>query len=339
MRPSNSDRPSNWESIKLGQIRRLIQLGELGRLQDFKKIFGIDPTTVSRDLSALQEHLGIGELTETVHHERRLNQAGKLLAQHLEPALKFLERFVAHEIPEGRPRVFRMGAGGSLVGWLIGSRIASIKKALRPEGREDEPTSDCELKMDIQSYKNREIVLQVASGALDCGLVRSGVAEDKRLGLCFQPLGDIRYFLYVPDKWITYDLPVQSPFDPLPPSIEKQILLQNPIATVGPEGEFPMRLKVALEDADISANIEFSYRAFPQLLAHMMLQSHVTIMPDVHQLQGIEIPGYRKFPFGLLRHYRRSIYFIYHRDHKERTPWINMETLAEVLKFKSDTQS
>jgi DNA-binding transcriptional LysR family regulator len=332
MNPLKSNEPPAWESIKLGQFQRLIQLGEYGKLKGSENVFFIDPSTFSREISLLEAQLGIGDLTEIVHHQLRLSEKGQWVVELFQPWIKLCERVTNQEMSITHPKCLRIGAGGSLVSWLIGSRLNEIKDGINAHAVAKDGSAP-KFSVEILPHRNRDIVLQVASGALDFGLVRQGVLGDKRLPVYWEKLGIVTYYIYVPDKWVPIEYRGYDGKQALPFELESTLLNEKPIATVGPEGEFRRNLDAAAEDAGIYPNIEFSYRAFPMLIPHMLLGNHITLMPDIQVLDGQEVKGYLKFPLGLLSNYHRHICLVYHQRHKKLASWLKVEDLVNALTF------
>ncbi|MBL9144952.1 MAG: LysR family transcriptional regulator [Verrucomicrobiaceae bacterium] len=326
---------NDWNQIRLGQLARLVQLAEYG--QASPGVDEVNPATYSRDIDTVEKALGVGMLTDRSNRERTLTAKGKILVELVEPFLRMFERVVNHEVlgPNPSDRRFRIGAGGSLVSWLIGSRLEQIKQALTEV---DTSSLKREAPMVVADVlRNREIALRIASGALDCGLIRKSASTDARLFLKSKDLGTVKYFLYIPTVWYSSSMWSSVESDSrLSEQLEDEVLRSRPIATVGPEGEFRLALNGALSDKRIVPNIEFQYRAFPMVLPHMHLQSHATIMPDMEALGGEDASklGYTKRPLRLMENtYKRDIVLAYREDHLARHSWIKIELLAECLRF------
>ena len=321
--PAISDK---WKDIRLGWVLRLLQLGELGTIKGSREAFDVDEATFSREITALEKCLGFS-LTERVNHQSQLTKQGKRFASNFVPVIEFMGRMERNMAASTRPYQLRFGAGGSIVAWLLSSRLQDIKKKVLRNINPDQ------VKFDFQPYKNREMVRLIAAGALDCAIVRSGVATDSRLPIRQEKVGMVGYYLYVPRKWVPEEYWTGYQDRHLP--IERDILSNYPIATVGPDGECRTRLDSAIRDAEIDADIEFSYRSFPMLLSHMLRGSHVTIMPSLTQFEvmGRDELDYLCFPLKLLQGYNRKLCLIMHKDHEERTPWIDFHALLQAVKF------
>ncbi len=328
----SSDATHAWENLRLGQIRRLVKLREYGKWS--QEVEQINSSTLSRDLDKIAERFGIGDLVLRQSGEKTLSPTGEMLAQAFQPALDFCERLGNGEIlGSGKERCFRIGSGGSLASWLVGSRLDKIRASFRHDPQADsEPKARSRIEVEV--YRNRATVVSVTAGALDCGLVRKGVIADHRYRLRKEKIGTILYYLYVPESFFPENLLGHEEGQELPDYLEKKILETCPVATVGPDGEFRVRLDEALNDRGVNANIEIQYRAFPMLIPHMMRGSHVVIMPDIKSLGGIEPPYYKKFKLAALSDYKREIFLIMHPRHEERMSWVSFDKLAEALRFR-----
>lgn len=331
-----------WERLRLGQMRRLATLLEYGPWSTHPA--NVSETTFNRDLKSIRDAFGVGKLVEGEGKELHLSMLGEWLASAFQPAIGFCERLSNNEIhaTKDSDRCFRIGSGGSLASWLIGSRLKAMREALN-EGVSYLTAEEAERSPRIQAevLRNRVTAADVASGALDCGLVREGVI-DGRLGLLSRHIGTIEYYLYIPkgllDRALEKEMRQTERGRPLPIKLEQRILEIGPVATVGPDGECRLELDAALEDYSIRANIELQYRAFPMLVPLMMRKKHMFIMPDIQQLGGEEAEpdaqDYHKFKLAILdERYKRKIFLVVHHKYAKRATWMNFDKLCEALKF------
>jgi|GEM_PF-4353714 len=331
-----------WEYLRLGQIRRLVTTREYGPWSNHPA--NVSESTFNRDLEKLRQGFAMGKLIEGEGKERHLSELGEWLAAAFQPAIGFCERLSKGEIHglKNNHRCFRLGSGGSLAVWLIGSRLRQIRAALNQGIKDLSPEEAGSIpRIQADVLKNRVTAADVASGDLDCGLVREGVI-DNRHSLKKKHIGTIEYYLYIPKglfgESIDQQLQQAQQGGPLSIDLEKKILEHGPVATVGPDGEYRLQLNAALEDNDIHANIELQYRAFPMLIPLMMRKQHVFIMPDIEQLGGAEAEYERqdffKFKLKILDgRYKRKIFLIVQSDYKKKTPWMNFDKLCQALKF------
>lgn len=90
------------------------------------------------------------------------------------------------------PIRFRLGAGDSLLQWLVIPRIAELSSRVR-KGAQNTKLSGVSLIPELISLSSAAIVAQLKGAQLDFGLVREVPGD-----LCGKPLGQIDYALYVP---------------------------------------------------------------------------------------------------------------------------------------------
>ncbi len=346
----------SWCNLTLGQLSLLVDANEFQTFKNLRSARHLDAGMLSKNWSVLENALKVGQLADQPHRTLELNAQGKLLASAIVPLIELLERLQNGELSNSWPTTFRMGGGGSLVSWLIASRAEQLKKLLSERlnnpGQLAElnevysPSQIGKVKLVAEPYTNTEIVQLVCCGALDCGLVRDGVITDKRLPIISYDIGVIYYHMYVPDDWLPEGcVTAENLMHGLPENIERDLLRKYPIATVG-RGQFRQELdrRLSAKTVNIQPNIEFSYRAFPMLMPHIMASSHIAIMPDIAQLVRKDeagkspylpsIMGYHKFPLRLMANHHRNIKMIVHKSIAESMPWLDLKKLRSILEFQ-----
>src|SRR6185503_3940366 len=136
----------------------------------------------SRQLKELEKYFGV-ELLKRGRGPAELTDAGERLYEIIGHTLSALEEF--RLTCAGQPIELKIGAGESLIQWLLLLRLAGLSAA-HPR-----------LTVTFQNLKTDEILKQVADGALDFGIVtRFGPHR----ALASTPLGKMDFRLFAPTK-------------------------------------------------------------------------------------------------------------------------------------------
>ncbi len=327
MKPDREDSESNRGKRKLPgytklSLRQLYLLSEnqgSGVQTELSKDFkDLTDSKVSRDMKELREYLGVKSLDD---------EALKIVEAFL-PLKNLLNRY------EGKDagRIIRIGAGGSILGWLIGSKIDELRDICR--GKEDS-TDVTNIQVNCTPMKNREILQGVRLGTLDFGVVRNSLLhnwKNDREIIDSEDIGTQRYYLILPRTILEKYSNGDDDSDILTAKTQEKILGDEYISTVAAEGEFAVQLEAALADRLIKPKIEFSYRSFPQIIPHLLNGTHVGIAP-LAGLWDRMVPECKYYPLEILAHYQRPVSLIY--SPRYRPNWLNIDRLKNLLTIPS----
>jgi len=289
----------------------------------------LSKSTLSKEITALKKDLN---LTYIADKDFWQSPQAYSLRKAIRPLLAAYEKFSRFE----HPRTVHVGAGGSLLGWLVGAKAEDIRNACSklPHGA---PGPIKDVSLFCQPLTNRDVIEQVGSGILEFGLVRKSLLKYSRLvqaeTIRYLDLGSVTYGIAVPKKlkeaWLewgtSWDLDEEGYL-----LFEDTILDSGHFASVGPEGEFKERLYRAIKDRRIELKVEFGYRSFPQIIPHLLAGTHFGLCPILKQW-GASIPDTEIFPLKLLKEYRREIVLIW--NEKLLKNWIDIEEIGRLLKW------
>lgn len=316
-----------FSKLTIRQLRWIHELRQHGQPAEIVRHYeGITPSMLSRDLAEVSDVLGVSQFYSVENGEMKLTHEAEQIIAAFEPGLDLLDRFDKQRTNPSR--IARIGCGGSILAWLINPRASRLREKFSDEGS---PAS-----LSCSPLKNRDVVAWVASGALDFGFVRASLLESVRKTtldkLGQRMIGDVIYGLAVPTAirdgrdYLRDLLPDQF----LTPEVQSEILKREYIATVGPEGEFWMKLSSALSNAGIIPTVEFSYRSFPQTLPHLISGTHVGIVPCPEKW-NVRIPNCDIYPLHMLSTYKRRITLIWHNSLAPN--WLDPADIANIVEF------
>ena len=237
----------------------------------------------SRQLKELEKFFGV-ELLKRGRGPAELTDAGERLYEIVGNTLRSLEEF--RGTCSGRPVELIVGAGESLIQWLLLPRLSGVAEA-HPR-----------LAITFQNLKTDEILNRLVNGEVDFGVV-SRVKAHRSLSAT--PLGKLQFCLFVPA-----DLLPANPKVKLKP----EILGQIPLAML--EGSAGIRQALEQEAARLGINLNIRLRvsSYPQLAQAAQTLGVAAIMPrlaegsfagaKVHSIYAASVPGHA-IPPGLAR--------------------------------------
>lgn len=252
--------------LSFDRLRALLDVQEAGSII---RAAGGDPvrqSQFSRQIKELEEFFGV-ELTARQGRVLKLTAAGEELAGIVREHLVSLEDFAGR--PAGAPAAYSLGAGESLIHWLVIPR-------LRP-GTLSLP----EIALRLFNLRGVEIVERLEDRSLDFGLLRT---KSVPRGFGSKPLGTVRYCLAVPrSMWRGGDTARGG----------KDVLERYPIAMLGRETDFGERFYEAMTRAGIRANVRLECDSFPSVSRAVEAGAYAGIVPAIAKidvvLRGAEI--------------------------------------------------
>jgi len=239
--------------LSMERLRVLIEVHDAGSIAATAPGNMSRHSQFSRQLRELSEFFGC-----EVAHRRgkllKLTAAGSRLAELARPFLREIVDF--HTTCRNERIEFTVGAGDSLIHWLVIPRLGGLLKA--------HPL----VRFNTSNLRTKEIVDQIGDGRIDFGLIRKNAV---RAGMKAASLGTLRYVAVVPDS-----IARQNRL----PGFE-EIFTNFPIAMQNTDGEFSKRLL----DIAIAENKGFlpslGCQSFPQTLAAVRSGHFAAIIPQM----------------------------------------------------------
>lgn len=181
---------------------------------------------MSRQISELEAFFAT-ELTVRRGKSLAASEAGARLALLIQQQLQDLEDFRREQAQ--LKKAFTIGAGASLLEWLVVPALSDIRAALG------------EATVSLDTRRSRALVEAVQEGRLDFAVVRENALSEKARRL---PLLQVRFHLCVPKRLLGRGMPAQRVLDPA--------LWQKLPFTAGKDGgQLDATIRQAMRDAGV----------------------------------------------------------------------------------------
>jgi DNA-binding transcriptional LysR family regulator len=208
----------------------------------------------SRQLKELERYFGV-ELLKRGRGPAELTDAGQRLYEIVGHTLRALEEF--RGTCAGQPIELVIGAGESLIQWLLLPRLPGLSEA-HPR-----------LSVTFQNLKTDDILHRVLDGSVDFGAVSR--CEPRR-ALASAPLGKLEFSLFAPMALLPANPALK---------VKSDILGTLPLATL--EGSTGIReaLEQETQRAGIKLNVRLRFSSYPQLAQAVQNLGVGAIMPKL----------------------------------------------------------
>jgi len=268
--------------LSLDRLRALIEVQDAGSIAQAAPGDGVRQSQYSRQLRELAEFFGC-EVTHRRGKLLKLTPEGMQLADLAREFLRGVTDF--HAECRSEKVTFSIGAGDSLVQWLVIPRLGRLLQKL-PRAR-----------FFTANLRTQEIVNQVGDSRIDFGLVRKNALV---AGLKSVPLGTLSYIAVVPEALIA----------PKKPPTFARLFTDYPLATQTTEGEFTNRLRQMAVDQKATLQPGLACQSFPQVFAAVKSESFAAVLPE---LAAHELPrsAFRFIAADPLRQLQRDMILIW----------------------------
>jgi DNA-binding transcriptional LysR family regulator len=239
--------------ISLERLRALVEIYDAGNIAGAAPGNAVRNSQHSRQLRELAEYFGC-ELAERKGKSVRLTQDGSRLAQISHEFLKQLEDFEA--ICRQDRIAYTIGAGDSLIQWLVIPRIATLVDALP------------QIRLGTESLRTKDIVDHVVDCRIDLGLVRQTAPIS---GLRSAPLGRLSYCIVAPHALIAGQAR---------PTVQ-DIFRNYPMAMQVSEGEFTATLNSIAKKIVPNFRPALACQSLPQVLTAVRSRRFAAVLPEI----------------------------------------------------------
>ena len=239
--------------LSLDRLRVLCEVAEAGSIATAAKGNPVRQSQYSRQLKELEDFFEV-ELTRRHGKGLVLTQAGRELVEQSRASLKGLEDFHLRWI--NQPLIYSIGAGESLLEWLLLPSLASV----------DTSTPGASFK--LCNLRTAKIVGGLQDLSLDFGLVRR---EAVTKSLTAHPLGSIEYAVYCPRELVTNG----SKPDLL------SVLQSVPLAILGSDGEFRRDFGAWVDKNHLHIKVGLECDSFPQACRAVRTKRFAAVLPTI----------------------------------------------------------
>ena len=239
--------------LSLERLKVFLEVADAGGIA---KATGTDPvrqSQYSRQLKELAGYFGV-ELIQRRGRSLKLTPAGERLARVIRESFSSLDDFGKACAEE--PLRFRIGAGDSLIQWLLLPGIGRLRREFP------------RLILRVDNLRTREIVSGLQEMSLDFGICRRDAVPRN---LKWKPLGQVKYALYAPRELL--------PRKNVPPL---SWVLQNlPVAKQSGDRQVGRVLEEVSEKIGTPLDILLECESFPHAMRALQSGACAAILPQI----------------------------------------------------------
>ncbi len=239
--------------LSLDRLKVLIEVRDAGSIAQAAPGDSVRQSQYSRQLRELSEFFGC-EVAQRRGKILKLTSQGERLAELAREQLRSLEDFRA-ECKE-QSVVFTIGAGDSLIQWLVIPRLGKIIDAF--------PGTH----FTTMNLRTNEIVQQLSECRLDFGIIRKNAMAP---GLKAVSLGVVSYVALVPERLVHHRTKLTL----------HHALTSLPLATQTTDGQFTGGLRDVAKQLDVSLVPALSCQSFPQTVAALRTGRFWAVVPEM----------------------------------------------------------
>ena len=269
--------------LSLDRLRSFLEMAEAGGIAKAAPGDAVRQSQISRQIRELEEFFGT-ELTLRRGKGLVLTPAGSRLADLIRGQLQGLDDFRREE--EGRPKVFVLGAGASLLEWLVTPKMAALAAAL----------GDAQLR--TESHRSRTLVEAVREGRVDFAVVRRDAIADPSKKNC-HPLLKLSFHLCVPRRLLRKGSTVADLAD-------SAIWGALPFATGRDGGQLDAAIRGSMAKTGIDFRPRFECGSMLQVRQLLVQETCAAVMPNL-ALEGLDERKILVASFATLAGYGRIL--------------------------------
>src|SRR5438552_12124734 len=248
----------------------------------------------SRQLKELERYFGV-ELLKRGRGPAQLTDAGQRLYEIIGHTLRALEEF--RGTCSGRPVEIVVGAGESLIQWLLLPRLSGLAQA-HPR-----------LAVTFQNLKTDQILHRLLDGELDFGVV-SRFEPHRTLGS--QPIGKLEFCLFAPAALLPANPKLK---------LKSDILGHLPLAMLDGSASVRQAVEQEAQRSGIKLNVRLRFSSYPQLAQAVQNLGVAAVMPKLAAVsfKGTEV---RAVLLPFLGGLSRQVSLVWNRKMAEVRPAI-----------------
>jgi DNA-binding transcriptional LysR family regulator len=248
----------------------------------------------SRQLKELERYFG-AELLKRGRGPAELTDAGRRLYEIVGHTLAALEEF--RMTCAGQPVELVIGAGESVIQWLLLPRLAGLG------------TAHPRLTVAFRNLQTGEILSALEDGGLDFGVVSR--FETRRF-LASAPLGKLEFCLFVPSKLLPANERIK---------VRSDILGQLPLAMLDGSASLRQAMESEARRAGFKLNVRLRFSSYPQIAQAVANLDVAAVMPRLAANSFVSVPV-RIVPLPFLTALTRQVCLVWNRKVAEVRPAI-----------------
>ncbi|MSU21585.1 MAG: LysR family transcriptional regulator [Pedosphaera sp.] len=290
-------------------LERLRTFAEIVEAQGFTAAARGDPTRqsqISRQLRELEEYFGV-ELVSRGRGRFALTPAGKALHELVRSQFNALEDL--RKTCDDQPVEISLGAGESLLQWLVLPRLARVREKLP------------KVVWTLQNLQTEEIVARLADGRTDLGILRS---EAVPKSLRSVPLGKLEFALFVPKGLL----------DESSPSDIGKLLGQLPLAVLEGHSQLNEVLQDSARKTGVGLNVQLCCSSLTQVAEAVQKLGFAALLPTLAK-QALAPAEVETRAFSPPKEKNRLLVLGWNPRHAAIRPMLQLATkeLASLLKL------
>jgi DNA-binding transcriptional LysR family regulator len=264
--------------LSMERLYSFLRVADAGSIAKAAGTDTVRQSQFSRQIGELEEFFGV-RLTRRHGRSLELTEEGRELAALIRAQFDGLDGFL--KTASDAPVEMSIGAGDSLITWLILPRLAALQRK-HPR-----------LRIKVHNLRSRDIIERLGEMRLDFGLVR---ANTVRPPLKQTKLGSISFQLFVPKQMLR----LAEHLTPM------EMLSRFPIATLGSDGDFFDSLLDETKRRNIQINLKVITESFPQAARAVMSGHYAGVLPS-HAAIDLAPIGVKSYRLPFLNNAARSI--------------------------------
>jgi DNA-binding transcriptional LysR family regulator len=243
------DSAAALSGLSIERLRAFCRVAEAGSIVAAAKGDPIRQSQISRQIKELEDFLGT-RIVERAGKTIQLTETGKTLAVLTQTFLRAVQDLSGGE---KKSSLLRLGAGESILRWVVMPRLAEIQNM------------DVEVGFDFATQRTEQCVESLKRGHLDLAIVRSDAVDDTLSAL---PCGSMTYALVVPRKL----LPGRT-------AAGLQLVRTLPFAMLSGDGVLAKAVTALAKSMNIQLDIRVRAENFSLILSAIENATLATVIP------------------------------------------------------------
>ncbi len=244
----------NKSGLSLDRLRRFLSVIDEGGMTKAAGGSTSLQSQMSRQIRELEEFFEV-KLFRKEGKKLHLTDTGKRLEVIARECLSSLGKFMQE--CQSQPRTISIGAGETLLQWLLIQQLGSFKLE--------------QTVFKLENLRSLEIIRRIQDMRLDIGLVRTDAVPSHFKKI---ELGSLKYSLFVPKEML----------ENKPNADWKEIIGTLPLAIMGSEGKFSQRLQQISMERSILMKVALECSSFPQAAKALLSRSYCAILPSIAKI-------------------------------------------------------